>query len=276
MWKFLCGDLTFNQTDSSYIYLFIYLYINVFRQHVQHTHNAAAIFIPYSERFFLSSRTGLWRVCRYALTPILLTNSTLPQLLTKLIVTNATEIERLKKDIQSEPYIDEWIHSNISIANLTNIDNRFKQALFANWIRESNDFHNFKQKYRTLAFPSNASGVGKMKKSEPHVIHVVDLEPGQEIFGHATISVQVNGTIQANVIVPTALQTALFDEWPRKQNVFRLLGEFAKALNLSTNVLTPNGAKIVLQPPEPPSKGYQNADYQYIKYGMIFSTMISL
>lgn len=233
-----------------------------------------AIFIPFSERFFLSSRTGLWRVCRYALTPILL-NSSLPQLLTKVIATNATEIARLKKDIKSEPYIDEWIHSNILFSNLTSIDNRFKQALFANWIRETNDFHYFKLKYRALAFPPNTSQssfASKTKKITPHVMHVYDLQPGQDIFGHTAIKVRVNSTVQANlfIFVPKTLQFALFDEWSQKHNVVYLLGEFAKALDLSPNVMLPNGSQLALQPPEPPSKGHHNADYRYVKYGRIF------
>lgn len=229
-----------------------------------------AIFIPISERFFLSSHTGLWRLCRYALSPILLTNSTLPQLLTKLTATDVNEIGRLKKDIATESYIDEWRHLNVPIANVTSIDNRFKQALFANWIRESSNFTSIKTRYKTLANPTNASnaaGGGKPKKITHYVISNHNLTLIQQLFGLTPINVQVNATRRASVIVPRSIQLALFDEWPEKERVVLLLGEFAKDMDLSTTVAMPNGTQLVLRPTDPPAKGHRNSDYNYIKYG---------
>lgn len=166
-----------------------------------------AIFIPISERFFLSSHTGLWRLCRYALTPMLLTNSTLPQLLKKLVVTDANEIARLRKDIASESYIDDWRHLNVPIANVTSIDNRLKQALFANWIQDNDNFTTIKARYKSLANPTNATNaIGKPKKNTHYVISNHNLTLVHELFGLTPIHVQVNATRRASVIVPRSLQ----------------------------------------------------------------------
>ncbi|XP_031641076.1 uncharacterized protein LOC116352535 isoform X2 [Contarinia nasturtii] len=221
------------------------------------------IFIPISERYFLSSHTGLWRLCRYALTPILLTNSTLPQLLTKLIVTDISEISQLKKDIRNESYIKEWQDLNVPIDNVDRIDNRFKQALFANWILETNDFNNIKTRYKKLA---NNSSVGKVKNVSRCVIPNHNLTLVKELFGLTPLNVRVSATRQASVIVPGDLQNALFEEWPQKEKVVLLLGQFAKEMNISANVIL-NGTQLVLQPIDPPpSKRQPSSDYRYVKY----------
>lgn len=246
---------------------------NVWKTKPKYTNTNTAIFIPISERFFLSSRTGLWRLCRYALTPILLTNSTLPQILTKLIVTNATEIDRLKKDIANEMYIGDWSSLSVPIANVTAIDNRFKQALFANWVRDTADFPKYRTKYRALSNPTNATNsiAGKQQKKVTQlVIANHNLTEVQEIFGLSPIHVQLNGSNHVSVIVPRSLQLALFDEWPQKHQIIYLLGKFAKDMDLSTNIVSTNGSQLVFRPPDPPTKGQQNADYRYIKYGMHF------
>lgn len=241
-----------------------------------------AIFIPISERFFLSSHTGLWRLCRYALAPILLTNSTLPQLLTKLIVTDGNEINRLKNDIATQPYIKEWRNLSVPIKNVTSIDNRFKQALFANWILDpkSQDFTTIKTKYKSLTNPSNTSNIaggggGKHKKVTYFVISSHNLTMVKDLFGLTPINVQVNETRRATVFVPKNIQLALFDEWPQKERVVSLLGQFAKDMELPTIIKSANGSQLVLRPPDPPSsKGQTNPDYHYTKYGM--QSMLSL
>lgn len=218
----------------------------------------------------MSSHTGLWRLCRTTLTPFLLLNSTLPQLLTNLIITNATEIDRLKKDIATEAYIDEYQRTlNIPIENVTVIDNRFKQALFANWIRDTGDFAKIKDKYKSLAHTTNATASGAKSKKHSHiVIPSNDLEHIYRVFGMNPITVQSNTSKEARVLVPRNLQLALFNEWPQKYRVVYLLGRFAKDMDLNTNIVLANGTKLVLRPPNPPAKGKRNADYRYDEYGM--------
>lgn len=216
-------------------------------------------------------------MCRYALTPILLANSTIPQILTNLIITNATEIEQLKKDISTEAYIEEWRTLNVPIANVTAIDNRFKQALFANWVRGTADFIKIKAKYKALAIGSNVAASGaaaaaaaaaKSKKNIHFVIASHNLTQIHDVFGVNPITVQVNASKTATLLVPRNLQLALFNEWPQKHRLVYLLGKFAKDMDLTTNILLANGTQLVLRPPNPPTKGHRNADYRYEKYGM--------
>lgn len=248
-----------------------------FAQQKKQNHTHIAIFIPISERFFLSSHTGLWRLCRYALTPILLTNSTLPQLLTKLIATDANEISRLRKDIAAEPYINDWL--NFTPTNFTTIDNRLKQALFANWARDTKEFPKIKAKYRTLAAnlshtldppPPPPPPQPPASKEKKITYFVLPIQNYSDVFGNPPIQVQLNATKRATVIVPRHLQLALFDEWPEKQQIIYLLGKFAKDMDLPIRVTSKDGAQLVLRPPDPPSKGEQNSDYLYENYGMLF------
>lgn len=194
-------------------------------------------------------------------------------MLTKIVVTDVNEIGRLKKDIAKESYIEEWRHLSIPIANITSIDNRLKEALFANWILDSSNFTSIKAKYKILANPLNATntiGANKSKKITHYVISNHNLTLVQELFGLTPINVQVNATRLAAVIVPRNLQLALFDEWPQKEKIILLLGQFAKDMELSTVVAMTNGTQLVLRPPDPP-KGHHNTDYQYKKYGMQLS-----
>lgn len=200
----------------------------------------------------------------------MLTNSTLPQLLKNIVVTDVNEIGRLKKDIAKKSYIEEWQILNLPLANITSIDNRLKQALFANWIRDSSNFTSIKTKYKALANPLNATntiGANKSKKITHYVISNHNLTLIQELFGLTPINVQVNETHRAAVIVPRILQLALFDEWPQKEQIILLLGQFAKDMDLSTVVAMTNGTQLVLRPPDPPAKGH-SSDYRYKKFGM--------
>lgn len=206
-----------------------------------------------------------------------MTNSTLPQTLNKLIVTNATEFDRLKKDIAVESDISDWRTLNIPIANVTAIDNRFKQALFANWVRDTADFPKYRAKYKALANPTNATNsVNGRRKTANHLVIINhNLTLVQDLTGLNPIHVQqLNGNDRVSVLVPRGLQLALFDEWPQKPKIIYVLGKFAKDMDLTTNILMTNGTQLVLRPPDPPPKGQRNPDYRYVKYGMHLSEYI--
>lgn len=238
-------------------------------------HAHTAIFIPISERFFLSSHTGLWRLCRYALTPILLTNSTLPQLISRLAETNNSELDRLRKDIADDKYIDAYLHElNGPIASIATIDNHFKRALFAHWAHDTTDFPTLRAKYKTLApaianttLAAAAKQGSKIKST--HYVITNDLALIREAFGVSPISVRLNASVRANVLVPRHLQLALFDEWPNKPNVVRVIGRFAKDMDLPMIVTNANGTRLAIQYPDPPATGNRNGAYRYDKYGKL-------
>lgn len=266
-------------------FLFIICYVIwIFLHHCglnacsMHLSKFSAIFIPISERFFLSSHTGLWRLCRYALTPILLTNSTLPQYLTKLIITNPSEIAQLKKDVANEAYIEQYIRNfNGSISNITSIDNQFKQTMFAHWVRETFAFPKLRTKYKMLVVPSdvNAGSSAKHRKTTQFVI-VNNSAHIEDILKITPVVVQLNSTQRASVILPKNLQQALYDEWTQQPKVIRLLGKYAKDMNLPLTVSYANDTQLLLRPLDPPIKGNQNTDYQYIKYGMHIMNLLNM
>lgn len=192
-------------------------------------------------------------------------------------MTNATEIEQLRKDIAREAYIDEYLENfKVAIENVTAIDNQFKRALFAQWVRNSTDFPKFKTKYRTLLVAlhgaANVHSPAAAAKAKTKASQRITIENSWAAINETTrlspITVQLNATTQANVLVPRNLQWALFDEWPQKMKVVRVLGKFAKDMELPTVVTNVNGTQIILRPQDPPSwKGGRTADYNYAKYG---------
>lgn len=219
-------------------------------------------------------------MCRYALTPILLTNSTLPQLLTKLIATNATDIAQLKQEIANEAYIKRYLqnfnlHQTLT-SNDTSIDiNQLKQTMFALWLTDSVGFQGIKRKYIKMltegTYSSAATGANLAKHKKATPFHVVDnSEKIANILNVEPISVQVNGTTKAIVILPKSLQNALYDEWSQQAKVVQLLGKYAKDMNLPVSITFPNDTQLVLRPPDPPAVGNRNSDYFYQKYGKSF------
>lgn len=212
------------------------------------------------------------------MTPILLTNSTLPQLITKIIETNTTEIMRLKKDIADDDYIDEYIKEfNTTLSQVHTVDNHFKHALFGHWVRETAEFPKFRAKYKSLA-PAvmNATMAAAAKQNSKlkttHYVITDDLAVIRDTFGVTPFSVRLNATARANVILPTHLKTALFDEWNNKSNVVRLLGKFARDMDLPLIVTNASGTRLAIKYPDPPVHATQNADYRYEKYGKLKTT----
>lgn len=237
----------------------------------------AGIFVPESGRYFLTSYTGLWRLCRYALTPVLLGNATLPVLLETLVLTNKSRIQTIREEIGAEPYISEFQRNlNGSIEKITKIDNQFKESLFAEWIRNSTNFPKLKAKYKELR-PNDTNAVpkpstSKTKTSEFKTIpyNMTDIE--ETLHGSQYTIVKRNRT--ADLLMPDNLQRALFDGWEQRPNIILVLGEFAKSLDMSATLTTANGSRIILQPPVPPNKKIlSNGEFSYKKYGKRLSTL---
>lgn len=193
--------------------------------------------------------------------------------MTKLIATNVSEIGQLKQEIANEVYIKQYLQNfNGSFANVTPIDNQYKQTMFALWLTESAGFHGFKRKYiKSITDGTYSSATTGAKHKKATVFHVVDnTNDIANILNIEPISVQVNKTTKANVLVPKSLQNALYDEWSQQAKVVHLLGKYAKDMNLPVSIIFPNDTQLVLRPPNPPAVGYRNSDYFYQKYGKSF------
>lgn len=237
---------------------------------------AAGIFVPESGRYFLTSYTGLWRLCRYALTPVLLGNATLPVLLETLVLTNKSRIQTIKQEIGSEPYITQFQRTfNGSFEKITKIDNQFKEGLFAEWILNTPDFPKLKSKYKELR-PHEMNTVlkptrTKTKTSEFKIIPYNMTAIEETLHGSQYTIVKRNRT--ADLLMPDNLRRALFDGWEQKPNIILVLGDFAKSLDMSATLTTANGSRIILQPPVPPNKKQlPNGEFSYKKYGKRLSS----
>lgn len=204
---------------------------------------------------------------------MLLTNSTLPQLITKFVATNTTEINRLKKDIADDDYIDDYINESTGpIGHIQANDNHFRHALFAHWIRDTVDFPKLKATYKAHA-PAlvnttvTAAAKQNSKIKSIHYVITNDVTLIRDTFGVTPFTARLSGSQRVNVIVPKHLQAALFDEWTQKPNVVRVLGRFARDMDLPLIVTNANGTRLAIWYPDPPVIGYRNDDYRYEKYG---------
>lgn len=182
----------------------------------------------------------------------------------------------MQKDIADEDYIDGYIRELTGpIGHVQTNDNHFRHALFAHWIRNTSDFPKLKAKYKTLvpALPNTTVAAATKQNSKIKSTHYVitnDVALIREMFGVTPFAVRLSGGQRANVIVPKHLQAALFDEWTQKANVVRVLGRFAREMELPLIVANANGTRLAIRYPDPPAIGNRNDDYRYQKYGELF------
>lgn len=263
----------------------------------------AAIYVPLTKRYFLYSHTGLWRVCRYTIIPEPLSHEALPRNFTDLSFTNQTDIDKLKRKIAHEPYIEDFLNElEEPIDSITIVDEAFKKALFANWIRNADDFHRFKAKYKgilesdslaqqssllaeravaaltapTLVDPQT-NGANKIQtpaassaaaSSAPSASSTdpAIILTANETIGGALSEVLYNGTY-IKITVPEALRHALFTYWEEKPAILPLLWSFAKDMDISVAMISANGKKLVIRPPPPPKDGKSHGHFKYTPNG---------
>ena len=226
------------------------------------------IYIPATRRYFKSSHTGLWRMCRYALIPTLLANSTfVTRNFTTIALTNSSQINSLKNQTAQEEYIGDFLNAVNDLPDpVTEIDNTFRQALYAQWITNSSHFSRLKNIYKTI---SDAEQLQNGSNDVKYIL--IDPTNATEIkrnLGAAIATVSINGT-DHNYIVPAGLKSALFDNWEEKPNVLYLLWAFARDMNISIESSISGSYKAVLQPPKPPRKGMIHGGYEYKPFGRL-------
>ncbi|XP_037049365.1 uncharacterized protein LOC119083686 [Bradysia coprophila] len=233
------------------------------------------IFIQETRRYYIASHAGLWRMCRYSSVPTLLPNSSAARNFTTLSLTNVTQINALKKTIAVEdPFILDIIN-NVHLSDpITDIDNDFRQLLFAHWILDHDqDFKTLKDKYKELvAFRANV----ERASNSLMMINPTNVSAVREIIGATLSTVTVNGSL-INVIVPENLRNALFADWEDQPNVLPLLWQYSKDLEIPIFMVNSNGTRYIIQPPPPPKKGKVANGYVYnrfekCKYHILFPT----
>lgn len=198
-------------------------------------------------------------------------NSSAARNFTTLSLTNLTQINALKKTVAVEPFILDIIN-NVELSDpITEIDNDFRQLLFAHWVLDHEmNFKMLKEKYKELV-------ATEIKEKAPHnlmMINPTNMSAIREIIGATLSTVKVNDTL-INVIVPEGLRNALFIDWEDQPIILPLLLQYSKDMDISISMINSNGTRCIIQPPPPPKKGKVANGYIYNRFGwlMLFKLM---
>lgn len=212
------------------------------------------IFITETRRYFLSSHSGLWKICRYTITPTAL-GSHITRNFTTLGYSNPLRVSELKKKIGGMDYITEFLDNDWPQSNITELDDSFRQQLFGSWV--VNDVHRFQSlKAIHKNVVSINPSIGTLTKAGHTGSERKMVNPSNttliEMYGGVLTPVKVNGT-SLNVIIPDGLRYVLFEGWEEKPDIEKLLWQFSKDMNISAYVVTPNGTEVIFKPPRPSS-----------------------
>ncbi|XP_063701193.1 uncharacterized protein LOC134831403 [Culicoides brevitarsis] len=231
------------------------------------------IFIPQTRRFFLSSHSGIWKVCRYAMTPVALNASAVARNFTHVSATNAARIEALKQNVSQSAYIQEFIQMDTEeLQNSTEINETLRKVLFATWVTNDDDF----VKYRET-FEEQSADLPEITRDDEIFVNPTDLKAVDDIPGSTLVTIVLNST-NVHILLPDKLNNALFEGWMEKPNLIYLLGPYAKALGISARIVNSQGQEILIQPPRPPKKskcvanGYEYRPFKRCKWCQMFPT----
>lgn len=263
--------------------------------------------MPLTKRFFLYSHTGLWRVCRYTVIPEPLTDFALPRNFTELSLNDQTDIDRLKAKLARESYVDDFLTEfEEPIDEIITIDEPFKRALFANWLRNSPNFAQLKTRYkgvlesdmlkqqssllaeRAAAALTAPTLVNTAQTTDAKSVSItsfagasidpvvagastdpVTAQAANETVGGVVSVVPYNNTF-IKILVPEALRQALFAYWEDKAGILSLLWPFAIDMDIPVTMTNANGKKLIIRPPPPPKDGKSHGHFKYTSNGMCF------
>lgn len=180
---------------------------------------------------------------------------------------NASKIALVKEEIASEPFVALFANSvNGTADNVTVIDDKFKQKLFAEWVRSTPSFPSYKRKYRALQ-PGSHYRTSKTNSLNEKVVPFT-AESIERLLNDSIETVAQRNGPDKRVIVPAALSRVLFDGWQKNSKIPLVLGAFAEAMDLSADFTARDGTKIILQPPEPPLEEQIRGEFLYKKFGI--------
>lgn len=228
--------------------------------------------------------------------PVPLNETALPRNFTDLALTKKSAITDLKRKIGHEEYIEEFLSElEDPVDSLTTIDETFKRAMFANWIRNTSEFPRFKARYkgileaesfsqqssllaeqaavaltRSTLLEAQTNGAKNTTTSDSSIALTVN-----ETLAGVLTEVSHNGSI-IKILLPEALRNALFINWEEKPNVPSLLLPFALDMDISLKMTGANGKLLEIRPPPPPKSGKARGGFIYIPYGTCFDFMIQL
>lgn len=175
----------------------------------------------------------------------------------------------LKKKIANEEYIKGFLDSDWPQSNITELDESFRQQLFASWVSHDMERFNALKAIHKNVVSSNPSLLalkdagGKKERTMVNPSNTSLIEK----YGGVLSPVKVNGT-SLNVIIPEGLRFVLFEGWEEKGDIEKLLWQFSKEMNISAWVVTPNGT-VIFKPPRPSSSRTKTENgFEYKHHGM--------
>ena len=232
----------------------------------------AGIFIPDTRRYYMSSHSGLWRICRNSLVPLILAQSSAARNFTTLSLNNLTLISQLKSQESKTAYFQTAIENFDLNEPINEIDDNFRRALFAHWLKNDSHFSDLKSQFHKLVAKNQVQEevaqtrhevVSATGNSNLMLLNPMNVSAVKETIGAALSTIFVNGTY-VNVIVPEALRNALFNDWEEKSSVLQLMWAFAKDMEVSIAMTNSNGTtRYIIQPPPPPRRGKTANGYEY-------------
>uniref|UniRef100_A0A1A9ZNI3 Uncharacterized protein n=1 Tax=Glossina pallidipes TaxID=7398 RepID=A0A1A9ZNI3_GLOPL len=224
------------------------------------------IFIPETRRFFMSSHSGLWRFCRFTVTPNALPSANVVRNFTSIAYQNPSTLHEAKMNCSKLDFIEEF-SSLIVDKPLVNFTEAARKRMFAHWVRnEEPEFQTLKNAFQSIVLSTTeARNDLDPIEAKPIPIDPLDIRSiqGLRVFGAALQKVLVNST-HYYFVIPETAQAAIFEGWNEKRFVPKLFWPFARDLGLPAFVLNDDRVILQLVPPKPPKKGRQANGYDYI------------
>lgn len=229
----------------------------------------------------MSSHSGLWRFCRYTVTPNALPNANVVRNFTSIAYQSLSTLNDAKLNASKLEFTGEFCKEEVQFP-LTEFNEAARRRMFCHWVRnEADDFQKFKIAFKNLVLSTTeAQNDLQPVPAKPIAIDPLDV-PGIQlgkIFGNALQKVMVNSTYY-HFVIPETVQAAIFEGWNEKRYVLKLLWPFARELGLPAYVLDDNRVILQLVPPKPPRKGRQANGYDYVpnrKSNKLACVMLSL
>lgn len=219
------------------------------------------IFIPETRRFFLSSHSGLWRVCRHTTLPYAMPNSQVARNFTSIAFQSPQLINEARRSLSDLDFIQEYLRKEIDMP-LENFTDVAREKMFAYWtLNDDTNFNILKESFHSIVIDKNLKQ--QPINAKAIIIDPLNLTALNQIFGNALISIHINDT-NYNFVIPEIIQEAIFKNWNRHPSVPKLLWPYSKDLDLSPTVLNKQNVILQLVPPKPPKSGRFEHGYEYV------------
>lgn len=221
------------------------------------------IYIPETRRFFISSNSGLWRHCRITQLPNAMKDSMVARNITSIAYQSPTSINDAKLNLTNTEFVNKFLENNVTFP-LHNFTEEVKQRMFAHWVRNDNEFQEFKKAFWQFELANEKVALIPID-SKPIRINPVDV-PGMEaakIFGNALQQVVIDG-VTYFFVIPVPAQKAMFSGWNEQKLVPKLYWPYVRDLDIPAYVLNEHRVILQLIPPKPPKKGGVKNGYDYV------------